>query len=367
MDYRELVEYQWPYLLSFLAVDEPLDESAKRFGALTRKRRINSADSLLRLALTYGFCGLSLRQTAAWAETSGIASLSDVALLKRFQKASDWLGYLVAAKLADRSGSRPQHPLQLVLVDASTVCAPGNTGTDWRVHLGFDLAAFRISDFKLTDVRGGETLKRYNVSPGDVVVGDRGYSRRTDLVAVTKKQGDFIVRLNWACVPLTDQSGDPFDIVAAVRSIPEAAVGEFNLRLKPDAKRNIPALSVRVVAVRKSEAAAADSRKKILKMASKKQTNPDPRTLEMAAYVVVITSLAPKSLAAEDVLEIYRFRWQVELVFKRLKSLLDLDGLPAKDPDLARTFIYSKVLAALLLDDFTEAFVSFSPWGFIIK
>ena len=63
----------------------------------------------------------------------------------------------------------------------------------------------------------------------------------------------------------------------------------------------------------------------------------------------------------------YRFRWQVELVFKRMKSLLDLDGLPAKDENLASTFIYSKVLAALLLDDFTQAFVSFSPWGFVIK
>jgi len=367
MDYRQLVEYQWPYLLSFLAVDEPLDESAKRYGALIRKRRVDSADKLLRLALAYGFCGLSLRQTAAWAETLGIASLSDVALLKRFQKASSWLGYLVAAKLADRSGSRPHHPLQLMLVDASTICAPGNTGTDWRIHLGFDLAAFRISDVKLTDASGGETLKRYSVSSGDVVVADRGYSRRTDLAAVTQKQGDFIVRLNWACVPLTGQNGEPFNIADAVHSIPEVAVGEFNLRLKPDPRRDVPALPVRVVAVRKSEAAAADSRKKILKMASKRQRTPDPRALEMAAYVLVITSLASNRLAAADVLEIYRFRWQVELVFKRLKSLLDLDGLPAKDPDLARTFIYSKVLAALLLDDFTHAFISFSPWGFNIK
>jgi hypothetical protein len=367
MDYRELIEYQWPYLLSFLGADEPLDDSAKRFGALTRKRRVDSADKLLRLALAYGFCGLSLRQTAAWAETAGIASLSDVALLNRFRKASDWLGHLVAAKLAERGGSRPQHPLQLVLVDASTICAPGNTGTDWRLHLGFDLASFTISDVKLTDFRGGESLKRYRVSPGDVLVGDRGYSRRTDLASVVQRHGDFIVRLNWAVVPLTDLDGGPFDIVDAVRTIPEAAVREFNLRLKPDRQRSVPDLPVRVVAVRKSEAAAAESRKKLLKLASKKQTTPDPRALEMAAYVIVITSLSSDRLRAADVLEIYRFRWQVELVFKRLKSLLDLDGLPGKDPDLARTFIYSKVLAALLLDDFTQAFVSFSPWGFNIR
>ena len=207
MNKRELLEYQWPYLLSFLQVDEPLDDSARRFGALTRRRRIESAEQILRLALAYGFCGLSLRQTAAWAESAGIVSISDVALLKRLRKSSSWLGHLVATKLAARSGSRPRSPLQLVLVDASTVNAPGNTGIDWRVHLGFDLGNFQIRDITLTDVRGGEALRRYHIENGDVVVADRGYSRRTDLAAVNSMGGDFLVRLNWKGVPLIHQDG----------------------------------------------------------------------------------------------------------------------------------------------------------------
>lgn len=367
MNNRELIEYQWPYLLSFLQTDEPLEESARRFGALTRRRQITSADQILRLALAYGFCGLSLRQTAAWAESAGVASISDVALLKRLRKSTSWLGHLIATKLAARSGSRPQAALRLVLVDASTVNAPGNTSIDWRIHLGFDLATFQIRDVRLTDFKGGEALRRCRVEAGDVVVADRGYSRRTDLAAVSSKNGDFIVRLNWRCVPLTDLHGEPFDLVENARRIPEAEVGEFDLKLKPDPKRNVPSLPVRLIAVRKSEAAAAASRKKILRRCSKQQKTPDPRTLEMAAYVFIATSLPHEQLSAEEVLEVYRFRWQVELVFKRLKSLIDLDGLPAKDVDLAKTFIYSKILAALLLDDFTNAFISFSPWGFVVK
>ena len=364
MNKRDLLEYQWPYLLAFLQVDEPLDDSARRFGALTRRRRIESAEQILRLALAYGFCGLSLRQTAAWAESAGIVSISDVALLKRLRKSSSWLGHLVATKLAARSGSRPRSPLQLVLVDASTVNAPGNTGIDWRVHLGFDLGNFQIRDITLTDVRGGEALRRYHIENGDVVVADRGYSRRTDLAAVNSMGGDFLVRLNWKGVPLIHQDGRSFDLVGAARSIPEAAVGEFNLKLKPDPKQNVPSIPVRLIAVRKSEAAAEAARNKTLRRCSKQQKLPDPRTLEMAAYVFIATSLPARQISANEVLEVYRFRWQVELVFKRLKSLIDLDGLPAKDADLARAFLYSKILAALLLDDFTNAFISFSPWGF---
>jgi hypothetical protein len=315
----------------------------------------------------YGFCGLSLRQTAAWAEASEVASLSDVALLKRLRKSSDWLGHLVATKLADRSDLPSKYPLRLQLVDASRVAAPGNASIDWRVHLGFDLGSLAISQVKLTDSKGAESLKRFKFSPGDVVVADRGYSRRGELATVIRQRSDFIIRLNWANVPMMDESGKRFDLLNALRGIPEATVTDFNLTVKPDPTHDVPALPVRVVTVPKSEAAAAESRKKILKTAARRQRTVDPRALEFAGYVLVITSLDAETLPSEDVLEIYRFRWQIELAFKRLKSLLDLDGLPAKDPSLASTFIYSKILAALLLDDLTQAFISFSPWGFVIQ
>jgi IS4 transposase len=77
-----------------------------------------------------------------------------------------------------------------------------------------------------------------------------------------------------------------------------------------------------------------------------------------------VTSLPGNVLSASQVLETYRFRWQVELAFKRLKSLLYLGHLPARDPPLARSFLFSKLLAALMLEDFTNKFLAFFPWGY---
>ena len=85
------------------------------------------------------------------------------------------------------------------------VSAPGNTSADWKIHLGFDLGSLTISQVKLTDFRGGESLKRFKFSPGDVVVADRGYSRRGELATVIRQGGDFIIRLNWANVPMMDE------------------------------------------------------------------------------------------------------------------------------------------------------------------
>ena len=360
-------EYQWPYLVSFLAPEETIEVTARECGALRRKRRIDSGMTLLRLVLAYGLAGLSLRQTAAWAEASGVASLSDVALLKRFRSSAEWLGRLLAIKLDDRAElPRPSHR-RLRIVDATQISKPGSVGSDWRVHLGLDLATAMIDHVELTDFRGGESLRRFPVSDADVLIADRAYGNRSGIASVAEAGGDFIVRLPWNTVPLSDLHGRDLDLFEFLRSLPEAQPGEIDVMIRPDRRLGLPAVPVRLVAVRKSEAAAAKTRKEITQAASRKSRFVHARTLEAAAYTILVTSLHRDELVAADVLDLYRFRWQVEIAFKRLKGILELGELPAKDPRLARTYILSKLLAALLLDDLTQAYVSFSPWGFIVR
>ena len=368
MEPQESLEHEWPYLLSFLPSGELLDETAKAFGALQRKRGIDSASKLLRLALVYGCCGYSLRQTAAWAEAAEVASVSDVALLKRFRHASEWLGHLLGLKLAERVTPIPPNQTRVRLIDATMVSAPGKAGEhDWRVHLDFDLGALAVSEIQLTRVQGGESLFRYEFEPGELVVADRGYAHRPGLVHVIEAQAHFIVRWNSSSVPLQEPGGAPFDLLGGLRSLPEAQVGVFDLEIQPSQRDHSPAVPVRLVALRKSEEAAAEARKKLLKKATQQRKTLQPQTLELTSYVLVLTSTSVADFSAEEILEIYRFRWQIELVFKQLKSLLKLDELPAKDPSLARTFLFAKLLAALLLEELTHAYLSFSPWGFRIR
>jgi hypothetical protein len=364
---QESLERQWPYLLSFLPSEEVLEATAKSYGAIQRLRAVDRASTLLRLALVYGFCGFSLRQTAAWAEATEVASLSDVALLKRFRKAPDWLGHLLAVKLTERVTPIPAKARRLRLIDATTVCAPGSKGTDWRVHLDFDPGALAISEIQLTQVEGGESFFRYEFDPGELVVADRGYAHRPGLHHVLEAGAQFIVRWNWSNVPLQQPGGKQFHLLETLRALPEAQAKAFELEIQPDAREHLAAVPVRLVAVRKSEEAAEESRKKAMQEAVRKGRKIQPETLELASYVLVLTSTTADDFSPEEILDTYRFRWQIELVFKRLKSLLHLDELPAKDPELARTFLYSKLLAALLLEDLTRNYLALSPWGFRLR
>ena len=177
-----------------------------------RRRGVKSAASLLRLALGYGACGLSLRGAA---EVAGVAELSDVALLNRLRGAAGWLREIVGALLSERlsATAAPPEGYRLRLVDATTLLHPGSRQTNWRLHLCCRLGARpQIEHVELSDARGGESLRRFASAPGDIEIGDRGYAKAADLAAVAEAGGDFIVRIGWGSVGLRHPDGAPFDL-----------------------------------------------------------------------------------------------------------------------------------------------------------
>ncbi len=361
MNCEEPFEMEWAYILKMLP---ELEASAKDLGALVRRREVKSAEELLRLALVFGYCDRSLRETAAWGEAAGVCDVSDVALLKRFRRCGPWLGSLVAQKIAGRSQwSGVPGQLRIRIVDATAISVPGSKGTDWRVHLGLDLQRLAIDELELTDAHQGESLKRFRWQPGELVVADRGYSHREGLFSVARSEAYFLVRLAWNNVPLETTAGDPFDLLGFLRSIPDASAAEASVVIRDQKAQAMPC---RLFAIRKTESAAEQSRAKTLRERSKKSRTVDPRTLEAAGYTFVLTNLPSSSLTAEQGLDLYRFRWQIELAFKRLKSLVHLDHLNAKEPAMVRTYLFAKLLGALLIEDLTQRYLSFSPWGYPI-
>jgi hypothetical protein len=319
----------------------------------------------LRLAFAFAYAGLSLRAIATWARQTGVARLSDVALLQRLRRAATWAGHLLAQQLLQQARwqrHRVPPDLTVRLIDATTVSRPGSQGTDFRVHLRFDLGTLTITAVTITDAQGGESFQQHALAPGEIAVGDRGYAHRPGIAAAHAAGAPLIVRLNWQNVPLQHRDGPAFDLFAHLRALGAGAIGDWAVRTAPG-KEGVPAVPGRLVAVRKSPQAAEESRRKLLAAGRKKGKTPSARTLEAADYVFVFTTVPAERLPAGAVLEVYRFRWQIELAFKRLKGVLALDELTAKDPALCRLFLCIKLLGALLVEQLSHRWVDFSPWG----
>jgi hypothetical protein len=344
-----LVDEEWAEALQTISVD--LERTARETNALQRRREIKQATDLLRLVLAYCVCDWSLRLVGLWATLKNIGCLSDVAVMKRVQKAKPWLELLVGAILkARRLELKAANPVRVRIVDGSSISKPGSQGTDYRLHLSLDLGSQRIDGIEVTDVHGAETLARHPSQPGDIWLADRGYARGPGVGAILKAKGEVVLRIGWATFPLECDDGIPFDLFAWLRQIPALEPSERTVSITTPEGR----FSLRLIAQRLPQEVAEKNRRRIRRQASRKGKTPDKRSMEAAGYIFLVTSLSTGQWTAAQVLALYRLRWQVELIFKRLKSILDLDQLRAKGPALAQTYLLGKVLAALIIEAMTD-------------
>jgi IS4 transposase len=351
---------QWPEVRSLLPSGFDIEATARSRGAFTRARGVKDAETLLRLALAYGGCGMSLRECCAWAAATGVATLSDPALLKRLGKASAWLGDLVAALLAEPSAAPGGRwaGYRLRAIDASSICAPGADRTTWRLHAAYDLATGQVDHLELTDVHGAESLSRFPFQPGEIEIADRGYARPRDLRPVLDAGADLIVRTGWNALSFSAADGAPFDLFAVLAGLSQDE-GECSVAIRE--RKGEDPLPLRLVFRRKSPQEAREAQKRLVKDAKKRGKKPDPRSLEAARYILLLTSLPAETFPASDVLALYRLRWQIELAFKRFKSLAGLDRLPAKNPELARAWIHARLITILLAERIAGKLPDSSP------
>jgi hypothetical protein len=353
----ELTAQDWDIVTRMLPEDWEL--SARQCGALRRCRNVDSATTLLRLILLHVAGGLSLRQTVVRARTLGWPQLSDVALLKRLRASANWLEYLCG-----RLWGAMNWPEGLSVrgrtwrvVDATTIQEPAAVGISWRVHYSVRLPTLVCDFVSVTGVRGGESLCRIPVRSGDVILADRGYSHRAGVAWVLSQGAQVIVRHQGANFPLLTGQGRAFELLPQLRSLRQHQPGSWMVGFEEQGRR----WKVWLHAVRKSAAAAERAREQLRQ---ERGQGLQPETLELAEYVVVLSSLPPEELSVLQALGLYRGRWQIELVFKKLKGLLGIGELAKYDPDSARAWMQAKLLTALLIERLEREARFFSPWGF---
>jgi hypothetical protein len=366
MPYCALDE-EWGFVRAMLAPN--LEELAWEHGAMRRRRGgIKDAETLLRLLLLHVAGGLSLEQTALRAREQKLADVSGVALFKRLRVSEQWLRALTAELLR----TMPGPPLlslgdryRLRALDATHIQEPGSTGTDWRLHYSLKLPELVCDFFELTDARGAEHLQRLPVSAGDVVLADRAYSRLAGVAGLLRARADVVVRHLPSSFPLLERSGTPFALLATLKKHlrQPGQTLERTVEFTHEGER----FKVRLCAVRKSLAAEAAARRHARYERARKGGTVRPATLEFAAFVCVLTSLPQEVVSTAQVLDLYRCRWQVELAFKRLKSLLAAGHLPKRDPPSCRAWMQAKVLIALLTDKLILESELFSPWGYRLR
>src|SRR4051794_21502301 len=365
----------WLDILSRLPADLDLNQLARETKAIQRLRGITDAADLLRLALVHGPGGKSLKETAAWSGLCGIAEITAPSLLDRLHGSVAFFSALTSYLLA---AGRPPTPAIwrgrcLRLCDASSLSERGGTGTDWRIHATFDLASGQFSHLELSDGKGAEALRRAVCDDGGVMIADRGYAKAGEMATFRSGSGgrrrDFIVRTGWNMLRLEQPDGKPVDLPGALRQMQQARgrarlsePREWVLDTLYGRGKTIKRLPIRLLILPVPPDKAEIARKKLRRSANKRQHQIDPNSELAARFVILATSL-PLTIPASEICAVYRLRWQIELAFKRLKSLLKIDRLPTWTEAGSLSWLYPHLILALLTDDVCQEILESPPSG----
>jgi hypothetical protein len=338
---------QWDFVRTMLPPD--LEETAKTLNALLRCRNVPDAAALMRMALAYAVSDLSLKDVAAWASSLELATITGPGLFYRLREAEAWLAHVLGQVLEEQISRSPvQWPIRVV--DATVINGPGPVAVQWRAHVLVDPATGGFRAVELTGDEGGEKLARHPLRIGEVVLGDRAYATARGVHAAKGAGADVLVRLNPATLRICDKSRKRIQLRKLEHKVPKVGGIELEILIPVpppptkshktwDLAKAIAWISARVIAGR-------------------------TRTGEV---IWVLTTVSKTALPLTAALQLYRFRWQIELLFKRLKSLLHLDTLPSRQGPTAKSWMLARLLAAALAQRMVPPAGPLSPWGYQLR
>jgi hypothetical protein len=321
---------------------------AREFGAFTRKRAIRTPEELLRAVLLYSGLDQSLREVAASFTQNG-CRLSDEGVRWRLSTCEAWLQEMVSAMMPKQKDESSTGRLRFKIVDSTSIQAPGAVTGDYRLHLLWDHGEQRVGDLLLTDNKTGESLQLFEWQKGDVVLADAGYAKAEQLATVKASGAEFIVRCAPKQIRLYLPSGERLNMVNELET---RGSGKDLVSMSVMIGTNAGLQPAWLHAYRLPEEKAVEARRRLKRRAQKKYGGKvNKETLYLADWVLLLTSLPPETAPAKVVGKLYRGRWQIEIVIKRLKSLLDLDALRARRVSrIDKVYLLGKLLYSLIVE-----------------
>jgi Transposase DDE domain len=332
-----------------------LEEAAWRLGAMTRKGgKIQSASDLLRGILVYAMCVTSFKLLGAWGVLSGVADLADTSWRERVRKSGTWLCW-VLNELMRPEKQQPCPQLKkagygpIELVDASHLKCVGPKGKVIRFHSVYTLLTQQLHQVVVSTTKVAESIANFCIQARAIYVHDSGYGYRGQ-VAQTAEAGAYTVTSFYpGTFPLENEQGEVFDLVKWLKK--QRARAGFIKSVQAFFWEKGKKYEVRVIGLRRTEEQVKRALRQKKVKAKKDKRNLQNETIYLTNWVLLLTTLPARDWSAQEVLSLYRARWHIEMLFKRIKQLLDQHILRAETEETAKVTVLAILVSWVLQQD----------------
>jgi hypothetical protein len=344
-DLTPWLKAQWQYLARWLP--RHLDQLARehRAAAFQSHGRIEDASTLLHLVCLWAVGSFSFQVCAAFAHAAGLVSMSGVALHKRFSRMTGLLEATICALVPrgqDARSLKLRQKWTVLVADGTDLFAPNQHS---KLLWGLNLADLSIDQvlFDPRRPRMGETFRHFVVRAGQLWLGDRIYASGVGLAYLRERGAHALVRyhrkLTLYKTAACEQRLDPLELARTSR---HGETRAYNVWIRVGQER----FEVRLIAKKLTESA----HQRQIQQLEYSKVQKRPYTIEIAGYLLLVTTVPAEEMSTTEALALYRLRWQIELRIKRAKSLMGLTEMRSRKPEMISVWILAHIMAQLLVD-----------------
>jgi hypothetical protein len=330
---------------------EGREEKAKELGALPQSREIGNATDLPRPVFLCLAEGKSFGGTAALLKLAGIGSMTGKAVFTRFQKCGGRRRRL-CENIYRNNRAIPEPPpgpgdKKVYPVDAGDGPVHGSDKADYRPRYAAGLFDPGMKEMAPTGTGQGEKPGNFKTfGKDDPVIGDRAYRGKQGTGYPRGTGSGFVPRFGTGRFRIYNENGSEVNILGYLKGLKPGESGEVARYYEYGGEYR----PLRFCVLRKTGEAERKGLGALGKTRMRKYGNKELSKAQRAynRYAVAVT---PVTDAAPDViLGLYRQRWQIEPVFKRLKLLFGYHEIPVHVERSAMAWFYGKLLLAALCE-----------------
>jgi putative transposase len=335
-----------------------IETTAKETGMVKRKRKINPV--FLFWVIILGFNQGKKRTLVGikrcYEKENGI-DLSDSSWYARFNSQFACFLKKCVVYYIQESGKQVNRVLSkrfqrftdIVIIDSTIIRLSAKLASIWKATRSHGKAAGIKINTVLSVVSNnlervtlyGENkseVKTIRIGPwvkGIVLLMDLGYFKYQVFARIAENFGFYISRLK----------GNADPIIVSVNNVCRGncidVIGKHLREVLPNLKRQILDVKVEVIVRRRRYNGKQHIEKKQFRLIAVYNE-------EMCKYHIYITNLTCDMLNAEEIAALYRARWEIELIFKEMKTHYCLDDIHTKNPEVVEVLVWASILTFMI-------------------